>query len=176
MEAGQEMLLAEVLSPSQASQFLNCPAKWMFRYLLDLKEPSTAATALGRAFHETIAHNFRQKAETAHDLSVAECLDCFRKVLGPQLEEAKLQKGEHPMELLELGETMVTKYIEDAAPLIRPAAVESRVSGVIGGVAASRCRATWTCSIPRDGSSTQRARSNRSRESRTIITCSLRAM
>jgi hypothetical protein len=41
------------------------------------------------------------------------------------------------MELLELGETMVTKYIEDAAPLIRPAAVESRVSGVIGGVKVS---------------------------------------
>jgi RecB family exonuclease len=126
MEAGQEMLLAQVLSPCQVSQFLNCPAKWMFRYLLDLKEPGTAATALGRAFHETIAHNFRQKAETAHDLPVAECLDCFRKVLGPQLEEAKLQKGEHPIELLELGETMVTRYIEDAAPLIRPAAVESR--------------------------------------------------
>jgi len=32
MEAGQETLLAEVLSPSQVSQFLNCPAKWMFRY------------------------------------------------------------------------------------------------------------------------------------------------
>src|SRR6202167_2690478 len=133
MEAGQETLLAEVLSPSQVSQFLNCPAKWMLRYLLDLKEPGTAATALGRAFHETIAHNFRQKAATAHDLPVAECLDCFRKVLGSQLEEAKL----HPMELLELGETMVTKYIEDAAPLIRPAAVESRVSGVIGGVKVS---------------------------------------
>src|SRR6202451_3924634 len=72
MKAGQEMLLAEVLSPSQVSQFLNCPAKWMFRYLLDLKEPGTAATALGRAFHETIAHNFRQKAETANDLPVAE--------------------------------------------------------------------------------------------------------
>lgn len=125
---------AEVLSPSQVSQFLNCPAKWMFRYLLDLKEPGTAATALGRAFHETIAHNFRQKAETSNDLPLAECLDCFRKALGPQLEEVKLQKGEHPMELLELGEVMVTRYIEDAAPLIQPAAVESRVPGVIGGV------------------------------------------
>ena len=48
MEAGQEMLLAQVLSPSQVSQFLNCPAKWMFRYLLDLKERGTAATALGK--------------------------------------------------------------------------------------------------------------------------------
>src|SRR6202049_2611942 len=111
MEAEQEMLLAEVLSPSQVSQFLNCPAKWMFRYLLDLKESGTAATALGRAFHETIAHNFRQKAETAHDLPGAECLDCFRKALGPQLEEAKLQKSEHRMELLELGETRVAGVV-----------------------------------------------------------------
>jgi hypothetical protein len=63
---------------------------------------------------------------------------------GPQLQEANLQNGEHPMDLLELGETMITKYIEDAAPLMQPAAVESRVSGVIG---ASRCRATWICSI-----------------------------
>src|SRR6202051_1321329 len=102
MEAGQEMLLAEVLSPSQVSQFVNCPAKWMFRYLLDLKEPGNAATALGRAFHETIAHNFRQKAETAHDLPVAECLDCFRQVLGPQLDESKLRKEVHPTVLFAL--------------------------------------------------------------------------
>ena len=61
MGTEQGVLLAEVLSPSQVSQFLNCPAKWMFRYLLDLKDPGTAATALGKAFHETIAHNFRQK-------------------------------------------------------------------------------------------------------------------
>jgi RecB family exonuclease len=175
MEAGQEMLLAEVLSPSQVSQFLNCPAKWMFRYLLDLKEPGTAATALGRAFHETIAHNFRQKAKTAHDLPVAECLDCFRKVLGPPLEEAKLQKGEHPMDLLELGETMVTKYIEDAAPLIQPAAVESRVSGVIGGVKVSGYVDLLDIEGRIIGSSTPRARSSRSRESRTIIGYSLRA-
>lgn len=61
----------------------------MFRYLLDLKEPGTAATALGRAFHETIAHNFRQEAETSPD-PLAECPDCFRKGLGQQLEEVKL--------------------------------------------------------------------------------------
>ena len=108
--------LAEVLSPSQISQFLNCPAKWMFRYLLDFKDPGTAATALGTAFHETIAHNFRQKRETARDLPLAECLEFFRNAFGRQLETIRLQKDEHPMELLELGETMVAKYIWEAAP------------------------------------------------------------
>ena len=39
METEQGVLLAEVLSPSQVTQFLNCPAKWMFRYLLDAKDP-----------------------------------------------------------------------------------------------------------------------------------------
>ena len=104
--------LADFLSPSQISQFLNCPAKWMFRYLLDLKDPGTAATALGTAFHETIAHNFRQKRETARDLPLAECLEFFRNAFGRQLETIRHQKEEHPMELLELGETMVAKNIE----------------------------------------------------------------
>jgi RecB family exonuclease len=129
--------LAEVLSPSQISQFLNCPARWMFRYLLDFKDPGTAATALGTAFHETIAHNFRQKRETARDLPLAECLEFFRNALGRQLETIRLQRDEHPMEVLELGETMIAKYIEEAAPSIQPAVVESRVSGLIGGVKVS---------------------------------------
>jgi hypothetical protein len=34
-------------------------------------------------------------------------VEFFRKILGPQLEEAKLQRGEHPMELLELGPVIV---------------------------------------------------------------------
>jgi PD-(D/E)XK nuclease superfamily len=106
----------------------------MFRYLPDLKEPGTAAQALGKAFHETIAYNFRQKQDSFHDLPVAECLEFFRKTLGEHLEEAVLEKGEHPMEFFELGNTMVQKYLTEGAPLIQPAAVESRVSGVIGGV------------------------------------------
>jgi RecB family exonuclease len=134
MSIAQESLVAEVLSPTQVSQFLNCPAKWMFRYLLDLKEPGTAAQALGKAFHETIACNFRQKRQSSRDLPVGECLEFFQKALAEHLPEVALQKGENPMVLLELGEMMVQKYLAEAAPLIQPAAVESRVSGVIGGV------------------------------------------
>lgn len=134
MQIDQGTFLAEVLSPSQVSLFLNCPAKWMFRYLLDLKDPGTAATALGKAFHETVAHNYRQKQETACDLPLSECIEFFGCALGKQLEEIKLQKGEHPVEMLELGATMVAKYLEEAAPQVQPAAVEAKVSGMIGGV------------------------------------------
>ena len=139
MESDRDSGLAEVLSPSQVSQFLSCPAKWMFRYLLDLKEPESGAQALGTAFHQTIAHNFRQKRDSQRDLPANACLEFFRQVLGKHLELTTLEKGQHPLELLELGETMARKYLTEAAPLIQPAAVESRVSGTIGGVKVAGC-------------------------------------
>ena len=78
-----------------------------------------------------------EKRETARDLPLAECLEYFESTPGRELEQVKLQKNEHPMELLELGTTMVAKYLGEAAPLIQPAAVESRVAGIIGGVRVS---------------------------------------
>jgi len=53
--------LGETLSPSQATTYLACPAKWYFRYLVGLSEPATGALALGKAFHGALARNFRQK-------------------------------------------------------------------------------------------------------------------
>jgi hypothetical protein len=44
------------------------------------------------------------------------------------------RRANTPAEFLELGEAMIQKYLAEAAPLIQPAAVESRVSGVIAGV------------------------------------------
>ena len=134
MDAQGDWQPAEILSPSQVTQFLHCPAKWYFRYILDLKEPTTAATALGKAFHETIAYNFRQKIETSLDLPLGDCVAYFRSSLGAQLETAALERGIQPVELLDLGTVMIEKYLCEAAPLIRPAAVETRVAGSIGGV------------------------------------------
>ena len=125
---------AEVLSPSQVTQFLHCPAKWYFRYFLDLPEPATAATALGKAFHEAIAHNFRHKLQTRSDLPLAEAMDSFRSFLGRHLESAALERDVHPVEIFELGSVMLEKYLCEAAPLIQPAAVETPVAGSIGGV------------------------------------------
>ena len=56
--------LGESLSPSQVSTYMTCPAKWYFRYLIGLNEPTTGALALGKAFHATLARNFRQKMST----------------------------------------------------------------------------------------------------------------
>jgi CRISPR/Cas system-associated exonuclease Cas4 (RecB family) len=43
--------LGESLSPSQVSTYTTCPAKWYFRYLIGLNEPTTGALALAFTEH-----------------------------------------------------------------------------------------------------------------------------
>ena len=69
--------LGELLSPSQVNIYMMCPAKWYFRYLIGLSEPTTGALALGKAFHGTLARNFRQKLNTGHDMETRELSEVF---------------------------------------------------------------------------------------------------
>ena len=57
--------LGQSLSPSRVKTYLTCSAKWYFRYLIGLSEPTTGTTTLGKAFHGTLARSFRQKLSTA---------------------------------------------------------------------------------------------------------------
>jgi hypothetical protein len=71
--------LGELLSPSQVNTYMTCPAKWYFRYLLGVSEPATGALALGKAFHGTLARNFRQKMSTGRDMESSELPETFRQ-------------------------------------------------------------------------------------------------
>jgi len=68
--------LGELLSLSQATTYLTCPAKWYFRYLVGLSEPATGALALGKAFHDTLARNFRQKMPPGDLFQKSQVSDC----------------------------------------------------------------------------------------------------
>ena len=62
--------LAEVLSPSQLRCFMDCQARWWFKYDLRYPDPPTGEFALGRAVHAALAQNFEQKIETYEDLPI----------------------------------------------------------------------------------------------------------
>jgi CRISPR/Cas system-associated exonuclease Cas4 (RecB family) len=51
----------EVLSPSQASTFLGCSAKYRFKYVLDLPDPAAGGAVRGRAVHKAIEYYMRAK-------------------------------------------------------------------------------------------------------------------
>jgi putative RecB family exonuclease len=127
--------LAQVLSPTQVRTFLGCSARWWFKYGLSLPEPKTSALALGCAVHRTVEANFRQKIETKQDLGTLGVVALFREAWQDQAAQTEFRDEEDPGEIGKVGEQLVTKYMEEAAPSIEPAAVEVDVTGVIGGVA-----------------------------------------
>jgi len=63
--------IADRLSPSQVSTFLDCQAKWYFQKVIGLPEIVISNLSLGSAVHAALAENFRQKIETKEDLAVA---------------------------------------------------------------------------------------------------------
>ena len=126
--------LGEVLSPSQASTYLACPAKWYFRYLIGLSEPTTGALALGKAFHGTLARNFRQKMSTGRDMETQELREVFAEEWSSAIAEAALRDDEDGDEIAATGQILVAAYLAEAAGSLQPHAVEQTVQGEIAGV------------------------------------------
>ena len=125
---------AQVLSPTQVRCFMDCHARWWFKYRLKLPDPSTGNLALGRAVHSALTQNSVQKMETYEDLPVTGVLALFREAWALEGDQAEFRDDEDPSELARTGAALVAKYLDEVAPAVEPAAVELHVAGEIGGV------------------------------------------
>jgi CRISPR/Cas system-associated exonuclease Cas4 (RecB family) len=126
---------APVLSPSQVRCFFDCPARWWFKYGLQLPERKNSSLALGLAVHQALEVNFREKIETREDLETIGVVMVFREAWMEQVPETVFTSDESQGDLRRLGERLVAKYMDEVAPKVEPAAVELDVQGEISGVA-----------------------------------------
>ena len=126
--------LSEVLSPSQVRCFMDCQARWWFKYGLKQPDPQTGNLALGKAVHFSLGYNFAQKVETEEDLPTAGVRAVFREAWAIECEQTEFRDDENPAELGATGEALVAKYMDQVAHTIEPAAVELHVEGEISGV------------------------------------------
>jgi CRISPR/Cas system-associated exonuclease Cas4 (RecB family) len=133
-EAAVAEVLGESLSPSQVNTYMTCPAKWYFPYLIGLSEPTTGALALGKAFHGTLARNFRQKLSTGRDIVTQELREVFAQEWALTIADAALRDDEDVDELGATGRVLVAAYLAKAAAPLQPQAVEQTVQGEIAGV------------------------------------------
>lgn len=108
----------ERLSPSQVRTFIECQAKWAFKYLESLPEPATASLTLGKAVHAALEHNFRQKVESGQDLPVADVVGSYRETFQTLAKEAEFREDEDQAVVLESGAAMVKLYHEEFGPAI----------------------------------------------------------
>jgi len=126
--------LAQVLSPSQVRTFLDCQARWWFKYGLMLPEQKNSSLALGLAIHRALEVNFQEKLHTHEDLDTAGVVMLFRDAWMEQAGQTHFTEGESQQELRRVGERLVAKYMDEVAPQVEPAAVELDVAGKISGV------------------------------------------
>jgi len=127
--------LASVLSPSQVRTFLDCQARWWFKYGLMLPDQKNSSLALGLAIHRALEVNFREKLHTHDDLDTAGVIMLFRDAWMEQAGQTHFTDDESQQDLRRLGERLVAKYMDEVAPQVEPAAVELEVAGEISGVA-----------------------------------------
>jgi len=124
----------EKLSPSQVRCFMDCQVRWWFKYRLRYPDSPTAKMVLGRAVHAALGANFAQKLETHEDLNTFGVVALFREAWASESAQVDFCDDEDPLELAVVGESLVVRYMDEVAPRIEPAAVETRVEGDIAGV------------------------------------------
>jgi hypothetical protein len=74
--------------------------------LIGLSEPTTGALALGKAFHGTLARNFRQKLKTDHDMVTRELSEVFSAEWSLASADAALRDDEDADELTAAGQIL----------------------------------------------------------------------
>lgn len=132
--ANEHALIPEILSPSSVNRFSQCQVKWFYSKVLRLPEVRGAALGLGSAVHDALLGNFRQKLVTGEDMPAADVVTFFGDLLSAELEHCTLAADDDVDDLKTCGEVMVSMYMQQVAPSVKPAAIERKVEGHIGDV------------------------------------------
>ena len=127
--------IADVLTPVAVRVFSDCEMRWFYEHLLGVPDPPTASEALERAIRAALLTNFRYKLESKQNLHIEGVVGLFRRAWEKQQQAAVFSDEEHPLEMGATGEALVRIYMKQAAPRIRPAAVEQKtMRGVLASV------------------------------------------
>jgi len=116
--------------------FLRCSKQWFYRYVEGLKVPPSGALIEGRAYHETLEENFKQKITSKEDLPVDDCLDIFSTAWDSiLLEEETIEwEGKKPGSLKDQGTGLVGEYISSTSSIVQPVRVEETAISEVAGV------------------------------------------
>jgi|DewCreStandDraft_4_1066084.scaffolds.fasta_scaffold11030_7 hypothetical protein len=127
------------LSATQITMYQRCREQYRRRYICGERERPGAALIVGSADHYAAEANFRQKIESAEDLSLDEVQDAYAAGWDLAIEraggESEIVWGEEkPGKVKDSGAALVAVYHEQVAPHVQPIAVEREFSLPIEGV------------------------------------------
>jgi hypothetical protein len=125
--------LGEILSPSQVRTFLDCSARWWFMYGAGLPDPPGASFVRGRVAHKIAEFYFRSRLEGAA-IDLDELAEPFESAWEQAAANASFDARDDIDTLKKQTAMLIRRYLDEVAPDIQPAAVETPLSGEIGGV------------------------------------------
>lgn len=115
------------LSPSQINTFLACPARYYFRYVMEMQAVRSGAMTRGSAIHKAIAYNYEQKMMTHTDLPVNEVKEFAAAEFEKQAGETNWQPDEQPGEVKDSTIKLLELYQREVAATVQPFLVEQMV-------------------------------------------------
>lgn len=122
-----------VLSSSAVATYLRCGKQFWYAYVERRKDPPNVKLVLGRATHEAVETNFRQKLLTETDLPVEQVIDAFsdaydREVVDVDGPDEDIGKAK------DQGVAMTKLYQTKVAPTVQPDLVEEPVQFEVNGI------------------------------------------
>jgi hypothetical protein len=125
--------LGAMLSPSQVKTFLDCSARWWFKYGAGLIDPAGGSLVRGRVVHKMCERFMRAKLDGA-PISADDLAEPFEEAWDRESNLASFHNDDDVELLKRQAAVLSRKWIDEVAPEIQPAALELPVTGSIAGV------------------------------------------
>lgn len=122
------------ISHSQIRTYNECPRKYYFAYVEELRPPLNEKVFLGEVFHAALESYFRQKIEGS-PLSAEGTAAVFRSAFDAGAAEREIVWQAPRRETRARGLAFLKHFLENLAPAIRPLMVEKELSATLPGSA-----------------------------------------
>jgi RecB family exonuclease len=120
------------ISHSQIRTYNECPRKYYFAYVEELRPPLNEKVFLGEVFHAAIESYFRQKIDGS-PLSAEGAAAAFRSAFDAGAASKEIVWQTSRRETRARGLAFLKHFLEAMAPAIRPLMVEKELSAVLPG-------------------------------------------
>lgn len=122
------------LSPSRMKTFMDCRAKYYFRYIEGRKIPPASALTLGSSYDDALTTNYKQKIESRTDMPVSDVVDAFVTSFNIRKPDTEWTDDEKPEQVKDVGVKIVEFYQKTKAPEVQPIHTQVRYNIKFPGV------------------------------------------
>ncbi len=122
------------ISHSQLDLWRHCPKAWEFRYVKNIRTPSSPALIVGSAYHKSVEGFLEFYMQTGNYLTQKDCMDFFSDAWTHSLSTNINWRGENPSFYKDQCAGLVNAFVNQLMKTIDPLRVETRYETFVAGI------------------------------------------